>query len=54
MSLPTFSRNEDPGPSFSELLRRTGFGPPRPDADVTPLGITHGTTIVATSTPRAS
>src|SRR2546426_8742113 len=48
MSLPTFSPGDDPGPSFSELLRRTGFNPPRPDGE--PGGaptVVHGTTVVA-------
>ena len=48
MTLPVFGPGQDPGPSFSELLRRTSSGPPaapaRADAAVQ---ITHATTIVA-------
>src|SRR5438552_16801173 len=46
MSLPTFAPGSDPGPSFSDLLRRTGGEPVRLDGsgDLDPP---HGTTIVA-------
>ncbi|MEW6154628.1 MAG: proteasome subunit beta [Actinomycetota bacterium] len=50
MSLPVFGAGQDPGPSFSELLRRSGAaspvapGPPGPSAAV---HVPHGTTIVA-------
>ncbi|HYD09163.1 MAG TPA: proteasome subunit beta, partial [Acidimicrobiales bacterium] len=45
MTFPRFAPGEDPGPSFAELLRRTGFVPPIPTA---PLDqVTHGTTVVA-------
>ena len=48
MSLPFFSPADDPGPSFAELLRRTGNLPPLPQADVGDrFTITHGTTVVA-------
>jgi proteasome beta subunit len=54
MTLPSFAPGDDPGPSFTELLRRTGFEPPRPernepggDGDWPGVGVTHGTTIVA-------
>ena len=49
MSLPVFPPGGDPGPSFSELLRRAGEGlpPPVQAAGDPQLGVTHGTTIVA-------
>ena len=48
MTLPLFSPADDPGPSFAELLRRTGNVPPTPDANIDErLTITHGTTVVA-------
>jgi proteasome beta subunit len=48
MTLPLFSPTDDPGPSFAELLRRTGNVPPTPDANIDGrLTITHGTTVVA-------
>ena len=46
MTLPHFGLGEDPGPSFSELLRRTGGAPPPISADAS-AEIPHGTTIVA-------
>jgi proteasome beta subunit len=47
MTLPWFAAGDDPGPSFSELLRATGTGVPvRGDGQTNP-NITHGTTIVA-------
>jgi proteasome beta subunit len=45
MTFPTFLPGEDPGPSFAELLRRTGHVPPVPTAPLE--GVTHGTTVVA-------
>jgi proteasome beta subunit len=45
MSLPLFPRGEDPGPSFSRLLKRTGHAPPSLNRDA--VEVTHGTTIVA-------
>jgi proteasome beta subunit len=46
--LPTFSPGEDPGPDFSELLRRTGMAPPAMSFDGFDRSlITHGTTCVA-------
>ncbi len=49
MSLPLFPMN-DPGPSFSELLRRVGGEPPVPEGggggESAPQ-VTHGTTVVA-------
>lgn len=50
MTLPFFDRGRDPGPSFSELLRRTGSGPFSLDGGAmsgAPPPVTHGTTIVA-------
>jgi len=48
MSLPIFSAGDDPGPSFAELLRRTGTATPIPGADAHDrIQITHGTTVVA-------
>ena len=46
MSLPIFSASDDPGPSFAELLRRTGTPGQMPQGEH-PLQITHGTTVVA-------
>src|SRR6476646_7646544 len=46
MSLPIFSASDDPGPSFAELLRRTGTPGQMPQGEHT-LQITHGTTVVA-------
>src|SRR5512138_4028353 len=48
MTLPIFSASDDPGPSFAELLRRTGT--PEPvlrDGASERISITHGTTVVA-------
>ncbi len=50
MPLPSFAAGDDPGPSFSELLRRTG--PPQrtgsaPGPSSVSLPVTHATTIVA-------
>ena len=48
MTLPIFSASDDPGPSFAELLRRTGSPPHISDADMKDrIQITHGTTVVA-------
>src|SRR5919199_4200936 len=47
MTLPVFGPGQDPGPSFSELLRRTGAELPRLEATAPAIGVTHGTTIVA-------
>lgn len=49
MSLPTFRADDDPGPSFLQVLRRAGAAPawdhlPR---EMKPHEITHGTTVVA-------
>src|SRR5258706_9585983 len=48
MTLPLFSASDDPGPSFAELLRRTGTPARVPEGDMNDrLEITHGTTVVA-------
>jgi len=48
MTLPTFPKGADPGPSFFELLRRTGGAPPVPTLNADDrLTITHGTTVIA-------
>jgi proteasome beta subunit len=46
MTLPTFASGQDPGPSFSELLRRINGDQP-PLTNTGAVDITHGTTIVA-------
>src|SRR5437764_11174694 len=50
MSLPIFPSGGDPGPSFSELLKRSAAGdvpgPVQGNAEV-PVQVSHGTTIVA-------
>ena len=45
MTFPLFAPGDDPGPSFAELLRRTGWAPAVPASTVE--GVTHGTTVVA-------
>ena len=47
MSLPIFSASDDPGPSFAELLRRTGTPGQMPQGEH-PLQITHGGNIIMT------
>ena len=48
MTLPLFPPSEDPGPSFSALVRRVDGTPPALPATAEPgFTITHGTTIVA-------
>ena len=44
MTFPLFAPGDDPGPSFAELLRRTGQTPAVPAGAVE--GVTHGTTVV--------
>jgi proteasome beta subunit len=49
MTLPIFSPSDDPGPSFTTVLRRVGldpFVPPEPSGQP-PFELRHGTTIVA-------
>ncbi|MHB1855776.1 MAG: proteasome subunit beta [Acidimicrobiales bacterium] len=46
MSLPLFPATEDPGPSFTELLRRVGPAPAVPSSPST-TPVTHGTTVLA-------
>lgn len=45
MPIPLFSPGDDPGPSFADLLRRTGGLPPTPTSPVP--DVTHATTVVA-------
>jgi proteasome beta subunit len=49
MTLPTFRADDDPGPSFLEVLKRAGGEPRWADVprELTPHEITHGTTVVA-------
>jgi proteasome beta subunit len=48
MTLPFFTADSDPGPSFVELLSRAGTGPRWGDLPAgAPLELTHGTTVVA-------
>src|SRR4051812_846379 len=50
MSLPLFPGAGDPGPSFSELLKRVGSDVPVEGGgggSEPPLQVTHGTTVVA-------
>ena len=47
MSLPLFPPGADPGPDFSELLRRLRLDPAAVEHADPALQITHGTTIVA-------
>jgi proteasome beta subunit len=49
MSLPLFGPLDDPGPNFSDLLRRVGLDPfaPLASGGPPPFEIRHGTTIVA-------
>src|SRR4051795_767026 len=45
MNVHRFAPGDDPGPSFTELLRRAGLNPPVPTS---PIGdVTHATTCVA-------
>src|ERR1700737_823547 len=48
MTLPVFRPDEDPGPSFVQLLRQLGREPFRPpEAGQSSFEIRHGTTIAA-------
>ena len=50
MSLPIFRPQDDPGPNFTDVLRRVGldpFAPVTATAGPAPLEIRHGTTIAA-------
>lgn len=49
MTLPIFRADDDPGPSFLEVLRRAGHEPNWGDLprDLAPHEVTHGTTVVA-------
>jgi len=46
--MPLFTPGDDPGPSFADLLRRTGRQPEIPQLSASErFDITHGTTVVA-------
>lgn len=46
--LPFFSPQDDPGPDFAALVRRSGMAPPVPEVSAEGrLGVPHGTTCVA-------
>ena len=45
MAFPFFPPDDDPGPSFAALLRRTGLVPAAPTEKLE--GVTHGTTVIA-------
>lgn len=46
--MPLFTPGDDPGPSFTDLLRRTGLQPEIPPLNAAErFDITHGTTVVA-------
>jgi proteasome beta subunit len=45
MAFPFFPPDDDPGPSFAALLRRTGNVPDAPTGKLE--GVTHGTTVIA-------
>ena len=47
MTLPLFTPDDDPGPSFVGLLGRLGVGAPDMPDRIDPALITHGTTVVA-------
>ena len=48
MSIPFFTPGDDPGPDFSELLRRVGLAADRAGRRPWPRApVTHGTTVVA-------
>lgn len=49
MTLPLFSPGEDPGASFTHLLRRLAIDEPKPNLSETPnaANLRHGTTVVA-------
>lgn len=47
MTLPIFTPDDDPGPSFVGLLGRLGVGTPDLSGRIDPALVTHGTTVVA-------
>lgn len=49
MTIPVFDPGQDPGPNFTELLRRTGWTPAEPTGGGSSAPTPHGTTIVALS-----
>lgn len=47
MNLPLFRVQDDPGPDFGQLLRRSGFAPDPTEGALAPEDYRHGTTCVA-------
>ena len=47
MTLPTFRADDDPGPSFLDVLRRSGAEPRWVTCLASTLQFSHGTTVVA-------
>ena len=47
MNLPLFRVQDDPGPDFGQLLRRSGFAPAATEGALAPEDYRHGTTCVA-------
>ena len=47
MTLPLYTPDEDPGPSFLGLLAKLGLRPSQPAEPVDSALVTHGTTVVA-------
>ena len=47
MTLPMFPATEDPGPSFTQLLRHSAPGITSPPGGSLPVEMTHGTTVLA-------
>jgi proteasome beta subunit len=56
MTLPTFRADDDPGPSFLEVLTRAGGAPRWADVSrgITPHELSHGTTVVAIRYPEGA
>ena len=50
MTLPLFTPDQDPGPSFLGLLERMGMGPPDIAGPLEAGSVTHGTTVIAIRT----
>ena len=50
MTLPLFTPDQDPGPSFLGLLDRLGMAPPEITGSLEADAITHGTTVLAIRT----
>ena len=47
MTFSVFPPGDDPGPSFVDLLRRSGLRPSDPPGPLDASAVTHGTTVVA-------